>query len=504
MNAGKICVSLCYKTANELFSQIDRVKPNADIIELRLDFLDAGEVSKVVGLVKNDREGNSKMLLATLRSNDQGGHRPLTPEERAEFWFNDREQPFWGGDFEEDVVEEAANWPWPNRIASYHDFSGRRYDLETVFDRLNKTSATHLKIAIHSEDITDAIRVWNLLKKAASENKPFIPVAMGEAGKWTRILGLAHGAFMTYASAHVGAEAAPGQISLADMVDVFRVKELDRDTEIFGVIAGDTSYSISPWMQNAAFKAAGMNRAFIPLQTSDLDEFIRRMVRTEAREVELNFRGFSVTNPYKQSIMKYLDEIEETALKIEAVNTVKINGSKLYGYNTDARGFIQPLKTRRGDLRGAGAAVVGAGGAARACVYALKEEGADVTLFARDPKKAFWVGEEFDIAVKAILQPTESYSADILVNTTPLGTKGDNENSTVATADQLKNVGLVYDLIYNPADTLLMREASKAGITAIGGLEMLVAQGVKQFEIWTGEAASTEEMINAVRKKLDL
>src|SRR5262249_54836428 len=155
-----------------------------------------------------------------------------------------------------------------------------------------------------------------------------------------RILGLAHGAYLTYASLESGSETAPGQISAEDMKNVFRVKELDESTDVYGIIAGDTSYTMSPYVHNAAFKAAGVNAVFVPLQVSDLDEFIRRMVRPETREIELNFKGFSVTNPHKQAIVRHLDFLYETARNTGAVNTISIENGKLYGHNTDADGFL--------------------------------------------------------------------------------------------------------------------------------------------------------------------
>jgi shikimate dehydrogenase len=255
-------------------------------------------------------------------------------------------------------------------------------------------------------------------------------------------------------------------------------------------------------MHNAAFKAAGMNRVFIPLQVADLDVFISRMVKPATREVELNFKGFSVTNPHKQAIIDHLDGIDDTAAKIGAVNTVTIDDGKLFGFNTDAPGFIDPLIERYGNLEDAKAAVVGAGGAARACVYALQNEGANVTLFARDLKKAAVLGEEFSIPVKDLASDRARFECDILVNATPLGTKGENEKETIATAEQLLGTRLVYDLVYNPIETALIREARTAGVPAIGGLEMVIAQGTRQFYIWTGQPAPADEMTAAIKRNL--
>jgi shikimate dehydrogenase len=226
------------------------------------------------------------------------------------------------------------------------------------------------------------------------------------------------------------------------------------------------------------------------------------MVKGETREIELNFHGFSVTNPHKQSVMNYLDRVDETARTIGAVNTVMIENNKLHGYNTDAAGFIRPLTKALGDLSGARVSVVGAGGAARACVYALKREGADVTLLVRDPQKASALADEFDVAVEELTNAVEPLATDILVNATPLGTRGSAENETIATADAMLGVKLVYDLVYNPIETRLLREAKLAGARTVGGLDMLIAQGAKQFEIWSGQAAPLETMRRSIEGRL--
>jgi 3-dehydroquinate dehydratase / shikimate dehydrogenase len=365
---------------------------------------------------------------------------------------------------------------------------------------LTDRGARTVKIAITVGDAAEAVDVWKLL---ASEGTEVIPIAMGEAGKWTRILGAAHGAPIAYASLDDGSNTAPGQIAAKYLRDVFRVKELDRDTNVYGVIAGDTSYSLSPYMHNAAFTKAEINSVFIPLQVRDIDAFVRRMVNPATREVELNFRGFSVTNPHKQAIMNYLDGVDDTAQKIGAVNTVNVDDGKLVGYNTDAPGFIAPLKLMYGDLKGARAVVVGAGGAARACVYALLSAGADVVIAARDGSKAAALADEFGVASQPLNTDHRPLTTDILINATPLGTAGGGEDETVARSEELGHVKLVYDLVYNPSETRLIKEAKAAGVRTLGGIDMLIAQGAEQFSIWTGDAAPVDEMRNAVIERLN-
>ena len=255
-----------------------------------------------------------------------------------------------------------------------------------------------------------------------------IPIAMGEAGKWTRILGLAHGAYLTYAALESGNETAPGQISVDELLNVFRVKELDGSTEVYGIIAGDTTYTMSPYLHNAAFKSSGRNAVFVPFQVKDLDEFIRRMVRPETREIDLNFHGFSVTNPHKQAVLQYLDEIDDAANKIGAVNTIKIVDGKLHGFNTDVVGFIEPLKSKLRSLADARVAVIGTGGAARAAMLLLTRSGAAVTISARDADKGRSLAAEFQTDFEKLETGNSKLETvftpfDVVVNATPLGTR---------------------------------------------------------------------------------
>lgn len=498
---GKICVSICIESANEMLEQIRCAENLADVIEIRFDCIESKQIQKAFAFL-----ASKKPLLLTYRPKEQGGMIELDLFNRKAFWnafvingTNDLTK-FWF-DYEYDLtnLKKVSN---PVTIRSFHDFAGVPENLDEVFENLSANFEI-AKIAVQADDITDTIPIWKLLERAKSENKQIIPIAMGEAGKWTRILGLAHGAFMTYASLDVGNETAPGQVSAADLIDVYRVKELNEQTEIYGIIGGNTSYSMSPYMHNAAFKYSKLNSVFVPLQVGNLDEFIARMVKPETREIELNFKGFSVTIPHKQNIIKHLDFIDETAKKIGAVNTVKIENGKLYGFNTDASGFIEPLKNAYGDLKNAKVAIFGAGGAARACIYALTRENADVTIFARNVEKAESLADEFKIQNSKFKVQDENYNEfNIVINATPLGTKGNLENETPIVGEQIKNIHLAYDLVYNPFETSLLREAKSVGIPTIGGLAMLVAQGAAQFKIWTGKDAPIKEMSAAALGKL--
>ncbi|MEO8574643.1 MAG: shikimate dehydrogenase [Pyrinomonadaceae bacterium] len=500
MNQGKICVSICGKTVAEVLGRIEQARDLADVIEVRFDYLLPEEIDPLLEILATRPE----QLIITFRPEHQGGARSLSRDERIAFWNKVavRLSAETLVDLECDM-DFTVNIESDRIIGSAHRFDDRPTDpsqyFEHYFDELLQFSSGARKLAVAVNDASDAVDVWKLLIESG---QPAIAIGMGEAGKWTRILALAYGAFLTYASLDSTDVVAPGQISAAELRDVFRVKEIDARTHVYAVLAGNTSYSLSPYMQNAAFRQADVDAVFVPMQVGNLDAFIRRMVNGATREIELHFKGFSVTNPHKQSIIRHLDHIDETARKIGAVNTVKIDHGKRIGYNTDAVGFITPLSNIFDDLRGSRATVVGAGGAARACVYALKKAGADVTILARDSAKGSAMAEEFDVRFERLTTGHQHLSTDILVNATPLGTTGEHEQKSIASANELAGLQLVYDLVYNPAETKLIKEARAAGVKTLGGLDMLIAQGARQFEIWTGGVAPVDEMRAAVEQRL--
>lgn len=503
MNDGRICVSVCAETAGELLQTIERAEKFADVIELRFDCLNKAETETALNAIL--ARSGEKPFLITFRPKSDGGRRDLTFGERIKFWetvFLKNRRKDLLVDVEFDLYS-ALDLSSTEAILSLHDFSSLPVDLPATFEIYRTlTSADIIKFAVRADDINNSVLVWKLLETAKAASKPFVPIAMGESGKWTRILGLAHGAPMTYASLETGKETADGQITAQDLTEVYRVKKLTERTEIYGVVGKPVAHSLSPFMHNAAFRFHNLDAVYIPFAVENLDEFIKNFVGEKTREVNLNFKGFSVTIPHKQAIIKHLDFVDETARKIGAVNTVKIEDGKLFGSNTDAAGFVEPLRNFYGDLQNARVAVFGAGGAARACIYALENEKARVTVFARDLKRAQILTEDFAVDLKEFRQ-TDFDDFDILVNATPLGTKGELERETPAVAAQMKNVKMVYDLIYNPFETAFIKEARKANVPTVGGLAMLAAQAAKQFEIWTGKAAPVKEMSTAALRRLN-
>jgi 3-dehydroquinate dehydratase/shikimate dehydrogenase len=315
------------------------------------------------------------------------------------------------------------------------------------------------------------------------------------------VLAPAFGSALTYGSLAPGRETAPGQLSARELRDVYRVQSLDRETAVMGLVGKPVSHSLSPHMHNAAFDARRMNAVYVPFDVSDVSAFVRRMARPETRELRWNLRGFSVTAPHKSAIVGHLDRVEPHAAEMGAVNTVVIEGGELRGYNTDARAALAPFEGLI-ELKDSRVAIIGAGGAARALLWGLRSQGAHVTVFARDTERARATAEAFGAEVEQS-EGAGFAGFDLVVNATPLGTRGALEGETPADASQLRGARLAYDLVYNPARTRFIKEAEAAGCETLGGLAMLVAQAAAQFELWTGTAAPIEVMHAAARTRLE-
>jgi 3-dehydroquinate dehydratase/shikimate dehydrogenase len=501
----RICISICEPTVAALEDAIAAAAEVCELIEVRLDCLEPLELETGASSITKVLEKSACESILTFRPAEQGGQRQLNDETRQAFWSGAifSESLF---DVELDVAERfnstdsSSPLPidWSRTICSQHDFAGVPRNLDQIYDRMASTPARILKVAVLANDATDCLPVFHLLERARNEGREMIAIAMGAAGIATRILGPSRGAFLTYASLESETATAPGQISARELREVYRVEKIDQQTQVFGLIGMPVSHSVSPRVHNAAFAAIGKNAVFMPFEVHDVKAFIKRMIVPRTRELDWKVRGLSVTAPHKSSVMEQLDWVEPAAQEMGAVNTIVIEGDELRGHNTDARGFITPLMQKFGDLHEARCAVIGAGGAAKAAVWALKQAGAKATLFARNATKGRSLAERFGAAWMK-LEEASFEGFDAVINATPLGTAGQFEDETPATGQRLRGARLAYDLVYNPTETRFLREAREAGCETLGGLAMLVAQAAEQFRLWTGEAAPEDVMYEAAQ-----
>ncbi|MBC7933703.1 MAG: shikimate dehydrogenase [Rubrivivax sp.] len=508
----RVCVPVCVRHAGELQASSARAAEVGDIVELRLDCLDEDQLAPALLQLAGLLTETSCKFIVTFRPAEQGGRRALDMRQRASFWrtcldrlhetatrsavIADIELDLFESPHVESLLEGFKGEP--GLICSHHDFGRTPADLEAIYERMARTPARIFKLAVQAEDITDCVAVLRLLARARREGREMIAVAMGEAGLLTRILAPSRGAFLTYGSLEAGQATAPGQVSARALQNLYRVHEINAGTLVMGLIGSPVSHSLSPHIHNAAFAALSVDAVFIPFDTADVSTFVRRMAHPRTRELEWNLRGLSVTAPHKSAVMRHLDRIEPKAAEIGAVNTVVIEGGELHGYNTDAEAALKPLHGLV-DLGGARVAIIGAGGAARALLWGMHSRGAHTTLFARNVERAFETAHALGADISQI-EGASFDGFDLVVNATPLGTRGENEDKTAATNEQLRGARVAYDLVYNPSETRFLREARAAGCETIGGLSMLVAQAAEQFRLWTGRDAPVEIMRDAAEK----
>lgn len=514
--ADKIAVAITSSTLKESLNNISNANHLADFIELRLDYLKDKDLHKdSEEILRATTQLSQKPLIFTHRSEKKEiiPNRSIQTfskmlanrtKELSEDYF----------DFDLSLNNTTAFHLYstyqrlfgrsPKIILSHHDFEKcDEEELFAIYNRLATLSPEVIKIAAKANHLSDQLTIFSLLKTATEENLNLIALAMGELGRVSRILAPSLGSFLTFTSLGKGIESAPGQFTLEEMLSLYRVKEINQDTKIFCLLGDPVGHSLSPHMHNAVLSFLGEKAVYLPITvpSNELADFVRDFLHPKTRKINWAFSGASVTVPHKVAIQNLLDEIDETAKEIGAVNTITIKNDCLIGYNTDILGAIKPLKEKF-NLENAEVAVLGAGGAARAIIAGLKKEGASITIYGRNKEKLSYLVNKFNIVGKNFTE-SDKLKCDILINTTPIGMKGwRSETKIPIKREVLRNCSVVYDLVYNPIKTPLLEEAEAEGIAILGGLEMLIAQGVEQLKLWTNLEASKDIMYKAALENL--
>lgn len=458
-----ICVAVTGQTMEELRRARDGAD-GADIVEVRLDTVDRPDP---VGAL----EGRMRPVIATCRAAWEGGFFRGSEDERRRIL----EQALAAGAEFVDVEARAefADALIHQRrgrgvVLSWHDFQGTPPDLASRAAAMRARGAEVVKLAVTATRLTDTLQVMQLASEMRGDGSHVL-LAMGASGVPTRILAARLGNRWTYG----GDGVAPGQIPSARLLSEFEFRRIRPDAALYGVLGNPIGHSRSPAMHNAGFAALGINAAYVPLQTGDAEDFVQ-FART------VNLQGASITAPHKVAVVPHMDDVDPIARRVGAVNTLVVRDGRWIGFNTDVAGFLAPL-TKQTTLKGTRATVLGAGGAARGVAIALADQGAHVTICARRPDRAREIADLVGGLVGEL--PPRAGTWDVLVNATPVGTGVDGENPVEGTPLDGR---LVYDLVYNPAETRLLAAGRAAGCITIGGLEMLVAQAERQFELWTG------------------
>jgi 3-dehydroquinate dehydratase / shikimate dehydrogenase len=500
LRPGKLCVAIQAGSAPELIERAEAALADAKFLEFRLDSLPkpATALPDLRDFLAAHRDVTA---IATCRRKLFGGHFAQSLAEELAVLTAAAEAGCQIVDLEVESAEQAK----PAQLArfrdglraagaallvSFHDFT-RTKGLEQAAERIEKFAPDFVKVVSTARSLADNLAVLRLIEER-SLSAQVVGIAMGEEGLVSRVLGPRAGAAFTFGSFVDGAETAPGQVTGRSLSDLYRVEQLDRATRIFGVAGNPIAHSLSPLMHNAAFHKENVNAVLLPLKVRALDDMLKLVH-------ELPLIGVAVTMPLKQEVLPRLANMDALTGKIGACNTLRVGGDgNIVGFNTDVAGVVRPLEKRL-KLKGACIAVLGAGGAARAAVFGLVEQGAEVFIVNRTHEKAVKLAR----SAKAKSLKHELFAKsrfDVLINSTPCGMAG-NKQALPIKENEL-NAGLVFDMVYNPLETPLLKLARQRGIPVVTGLEMFVQQGARQFEIWTGKPAPAAEMLRVVELEL--
>ena len=372
-------------------------------------------------------------------------------------------------------------------ILSFHDFRATK-KLEETLEKMLAYPADHYKIVSTATTLADNVTMIKFLAREGDRHS-LVGMCMGEQGIISRVLGVRAGSVFTFASAAAGQETAPGQATAQELRSVYRIEQVDVATRIYGVVGDPIAHSLSPAIMNAAFRRENVNAVYLALHAKTLKDLL-----TCVKEIPIH--GISVTMPYKEAILPHLDNTDSHTTKVGACNTVvRAQDGKLYGFNTDTAGVIRPLERRLNTIEGARFLVIGAGGAARAAVFALKERGAEVYILNRSAAHGKKLAHQ---ARARIMKRAElkKMAFDVIINATPVGMGNSRETPL---QEKEINARYVFDMVYDPSETRLMKLAKERGAQVIPGIEMFVHQGARQFEIWTGKPAPWDEMLRVVQ-----
>ena len=489
---GRVCIAITGETGAEMVERASAALRESSFLEFRLDSLSQplAALPKLKSLLA---EHPNLTAIATCRRTANGGRFDGSLEDELGILEKAGQTGFQIADLELESAEEGGA-PALERlrgaglapIVSYHDFSATG-DLHAIHARIARFQPEFAKIVPTARTLTDNLTLIRFLEQAGREAN-VIGICMGDSGVLSRVLGVRAGGAFTFASAAAGGETAPGQVDARTLIDLYRIGEIDAATKVYGVAGDPVRSSLSPLMLNTAFRRDTINAVYLPLQTASVDDLMTLVRGTP-------IHGLSITMPHKRAILPFLERTDPLTKRIGACNTVlRALDGKLYGFNTDVAGVTGPLEKRL-TLRGSRVLVLGAGGAARAAVFGLREKEAEVHILNRTPATAAQLAKEAGANVLK-RERLGSERFDAIVNATPAGMNGVEEQSPLR-AEELR-ASLVFDLVYNPIETPLLRLARQAGLAVIPGVEMFVQQGARQFEIWTGRPAPEEEMLRVV------
>ncbi|XP_050380949.1 bifunctional 3-dehydroquinate dehydratase/shikimate dehydrogenase, chloroplastic-like isoform X2 [Argentina anserina] len=501
-SATLICAPIMADSVAKMVVEMGRAKAaGADLVEIRLDHLKVFDSS---GDVKTLIDQSPLPTLFTYRPKWEGGQYDGDEKSRLDVLQLAMEL---GADYIDVELQVAQEF-----IDSIHDkkpekckviVSSHNYQetpsveaLGNLVATIQATGADIVKIATTALDITDVARIFQI---TVHSQVPIIGLVMGERGLISRILCAKFGGYLTFGTIDSGAVSAPGQPTIKDILHLYNFRQIGPDTKVFGIIGKPVGHSKSPILHNEGFKSVGFNGVYVHLLVDDVANFLKTYSSAD-------FAGFSVTIPHKEAALKCCDEVDPVAKSIGAINCIirRPNDGKLYGLNTDYIGAISAIEDGlRGSLNSSHVTdsplagrlfvVIGAGGAGKALAYGAKQKGSRIVIANRTYERARELADTIGGEALSISDLDKFHPEDgmILANTTSIGMHPKVDETPIS-KHALRSYALVFDAVYTPKITRLLREAEESGAIVVSGSEMFIGQAYEQFERFTGLPAPKE------------
>lgn len=486
----RVCVAVTGKDPTELIEKAESLVRDNPFLEFRLDYLPKPGLA--LSKIREFFEMYPHVVvIATCRRASSGGKFKGTVAAQLELLAKATAAGCQLVDIELQTavkIKPEQIQKLRNRAAvvlSFHDFHATK-KLEETLAKMEHYPVDFYKVVSTATTLYDSVVMMKFLEKHGDRHS-LVGLCMGEQGIISRVLGVRAGSAFTFAAISPDERTAPGQVTAQDLRSVYRIEQVDVATRVYGVAGDPVSHSLSPIIMNTALRRENVNAVYLALHAKTLKDLLACV-----REIPIH--GLSITMPYKEAILQHLDNTDTHTTKIGACNTVvRAQDGKLYGFNTDTAGVVRPLEQRLA-LEGARVLVLGAGGAARAAVFGLKERGSEVFILNRSVAPAQKLARQ--AKARTIKRPDlKKLSFDVIVNATPVGMANTRESPI---NENEINAKYAFDMVYDPAETRFLKAAKDRGAQIIPGIEMFVHQAARQFEIWTGKPAPWDDMLRVL------
>ena len=486
-----ICVSIARGRHKQVMAEHRHlVEQGARLVELRLDFL-----RREINLKRLLQDRPCPVIATCRRAKDQGKWEG-TEEARQMLLRAAIAEGVEYVDLEDDIAADIPRYGNTKRIVSRHNFRETPEDLDEIHAQMAHLDPDIIKLATMANDPHDNLRMLQLVRDSKI---PTVGICMGEIGTPSRILAGKFGAPFTYATFHEERALAPGQLSFRQMQEIYQYRGIDAETKVYAVVADPIGRNLNPIVHNASFRALDLNSVCVPFRVprEHLDSFLDDCQA-------LNIHGLIVMAPHQETIKRKLAKIDAATSDIGAVNSVVYRSPDLtLGYNTEYRAAMAGLIKASGiksdnPLAGKRVLVLGAGNIARTVVYGLKRAEANITIASRSPGEASELADSCD--GRAVDWETRhNVRIDILVNCTPIGMHP-NVDETPYEISHVRRNWVVFDTIYNPEQTLLIKDARAKGCHVVTGVELFVRQAALTFKLFTDQDPPTDVMRLALKR----